>query len=96
MIIIGERVNGMFKKVREAIQKKDSSFIKELAANQVRAGASVLDINVGTASTDPVADMVWLVKTIQEQVSVTLSIDSARHEPLEAGLAAVKGPRILN
>jgi 5-methyltetrahydrofolate corrinoid/iron sulfur protein methyltransferase len=62
----------------------------------VRAGASVLDINVGTASTDPVADMVWLVKTIQEQVSVTLSIDSARHEPLEAGLAAVKGPRILN
>ena len=96
MIIIGERVNGMFKKVREAIQKKDTAFIRELAANQVRAGASVLDINVGTASTDPVADMVWLVKTIQEQVSVTLSIDSARHEPLEAGLAAVKGPRILN
>lgn len=96
MIIIGERINGMFKKVREAIQKKDAAFIKELAANQVRAGASVLDINVGTASTDPASDMVWLVKTVQEQVSVTLSIDSARHEPLEAGLAAVKGPRILN
>jgi 5-methyltetrahydrofolate corrinoid/iron sulfur protein methyltransferase len=96
MIIIGERVNGMFKKVREAIQKKDAAFIRELAANQVRAGASVLDINVGTASTDPPADMVWLVKSVQEQVSVTLSIDSARHDSLEAGLSAVKGPRILN
>ena len=96
MIIIGERINGMFKKVREAIQKKDAAFIRELAANQVRAGAEVLDINVGTASTDPASDMVWLVKTVQEQVSVTLSIDSARHEPLAAGLAAVKGRRILN
>ncbi len=96
MVIIGERINGMFKKVREAIQKKDAAFIRELAAGQVRAGASVLDVNVGTASTDPTADMVWLVKTIQEEVSVTLAIDSARHGPLEAGLAAVKGRRMLN
>jgi 5-methyltetrahydrofolate corrinoid/iron sulfur protein methyltransferase len=96
MIIIGERINGMFKKVREAIQKKDAAFIRELAANQVRAGAAVLDINVGTASTDPVSDMVWLVNTVQQEVSVPLSVDSARHEPLEAGLAAVKGKRMLN
>jgi 5-methyltetrahydrofolate corrinoid/iron sulfur protein methyltransferase len=96
MIIIGERINGMFKKVREAIQAKDASFIRELAAKQVRAGASVLDVNVGTASTDPVKDMTWLVKTIQEEVDVCLAIDSARHEPLEAGLAAVRGRRMLN
>ncbi len=36
MIIIGERINGMFKKVREAIQKKDAAFIRDLATRQVR------------------------------------------------------------
>jgi 5-methyltetrahydrofolate corrinoid/iron sulfur protein methyltransferase len=96
MIIIGERINGMFKKVREAIQTKDTAFIRDLAASQVRAGATILDINVGTASTDPEKDMVWLVNTVQLEVGVPLSIDSARHEPLEAGLAAVKGKRVLN
>jgi 5-methyltetrahydrofolate corrinoid/iron sulfur protein methyltransferase len=96
MIVIGERINGMFKKVREAIQNKDAAFIRDLAASQVKAGASILDINVGTASTDPEADMVWLVNAVQAEVGVPLSIDSARHEPLEAGLAAVKGKRVLN
>jgi 5-methyltetrahydrofolate corrinoid/iron sulfur protein methyltransferase len=96
MIIIGERINGMFKKVREAIQAKDAAFIKDLAARQVKAGASILDINVGTASTDPESDMVWLVNAVQSAVDVRLSIDSARHEPLEAGLKAVKGRRMLN
>jgi 5-methyltetrahydrofolate corrinoid/iron sulfur protein methyltransferase len=96
MIVIGERINGMFKKVREAIQKKDASYIQDLASRQVAAGASILDINVGTASTDPVSDMVWLVQRVQEAVSVPLSIDCARHEPLEAGLAAVRGRKVLN
>jgi 5-methyltetrahydrofolate corrinoid/iron sulfur protein methyltransferase len=96
MIVIGERINGMFKKVREAIQNKDAAFIRDLAASQVKAGASILDINVGTASTDPESDMVWLVNAVQAEVGVPLSIDSARHEPLEAGLAAVKGKRVLN
>jgi 5-methyltetrahydrofolate corrinoid/iron sulfur protein methyltransferase len=96
MIIIGERINGMFKKVREAIQAKDGAFIADLASQQVKAGATILDINVGTASADPERDMVWLVNAVQAVVSVPLSIDSARHEPLEAGLAAVKGKRVLN
>jgi 5-methyltetrahydrofolate corrinoid/iron sulfur protein methyltransferase len=96
MIVIGERINGMFKKVREAIQKKDAAYIQDLAKRQVKAGASILDINVGTATTDPVSDMVWLVETVQGAVDAPLSIDSARHEPLEAGLAAVKGKRMLN
>ncbi len=96
MIVIGERINGMFKKVREAMQKKDAAYIKDLAERQVKAGASILDINVGTASTDPVSDMEWLVKTVQSAVKVPLSIDSARHDSLEAGLAAVKGGKVLN
>ncbi len=96
MIVIGERINGMFKRVREAIQKKDAAYIQDLAARQVKAGASILDINVGTASTDPTKDMVWLVTTVQSAVDAALSIDSARLEPMEAGLAAVRGRKVLN
>jgi 5-methyltetrahydrofolate corrinoid/iron sulfur protein methyltransferase len=96
MIVIGERINGMFKKVREAIQKKDAAAIQDLAVRQVKAGAGILDINVGTASADPASDMVWLVTTVQQTVNVPLSIDSARYESLEAGLAAVRGKKVLN
>ncbi len=96
MIIIGERINGMFKKVREAIQNKDAAYIQDLALRQVKAGANILDINVGTASADPVTDMVWLVKTAQAAVKVPLSVDSARHDSLEAGLKAVTGEKVLN
>ena len=96
MIVIGERINGMFKRVREAMQKKDETYIQDLAVRQVKAGANILDINVGTASTDLSSDMVWLVSCVQEAVDVPLSIDCARHEPLEAGLEAVKGRKVLN
>jgi len=52
MILIGERINGMFKNVKEAIAQKDRKVIQELAKKQTEAGASYLDVNVGTAAAD--------------------------------------------
>ena len=96
MIAIGERINGMFKAVRQAIQEKDKKIIQEIAKKQVAAGARILDVNVGPAATDEVAAMRWLVETIQEVTDTPLSIDSAKPPVIEAGLKTCKKKALIN
>ena len=47
MIVIGELINGMYKDVGKAVANKDADIIEHLAKDQVKAGASVLDVNTG-------------------------------------------------
>jgi len=96
MLVIGERINGMFKAVRKAIEAKDKKAIQDIAKKQVEAGARMLDVNVGPAAADDVAAMQWLVESIQEAVDVPLSIDSAKPPVIEAGLKACKKKAIIN
>jgi 5-methyltetrahydrofolate corrinoid/iron sulfur protein methyltransferase len=98
MILIGERINGMFKIVKEAIANKDKKVIQELAAKQTEAGAACLDVNVGTAAADQEGAMKWLVETIQETCSTPLSLDSQKPAVIAAGLKVVNAENgvILN
>jgi 5-methyltetrahydrofolate corrinoid/iron sulfur protein methyltransferase len=95
MLIIGERINGMFKKVEAAISTRDPKAIQDLARRQIEAGATALDVNVGTAARDKAAAMAWLVKTIREATDAPLAIDSASPDVVEAGLEACAGTRAL-
>ena len=90
MFIIGERINGMFKKVGAAIANKDKNTIQDLAVAQVKAGANALDVNVGPTAEDPISAMEWLIDTISEVVNVPLAIDSPKVPVLEAGLKKAK------
>jgi 5-methyltetrahydrofolate corrinoid/iron sulfur protein methyltransferase len=96
MYIIGERINGMFKDVRQAIKNKDKKIIQDLALKQLSKGASALDVNVGPAASDKKEAMEWLVETITEVTSATLSIDSPNPEVIEAGLSKCKSNSIIN
>ena len=89
MILIGERINGMFKDVKEAIADKNKQVIQDLAKKQVDAGASYLDVNVGTAAADQQGTMQWLVETIQETCSAPLSLDSQKPDVIAAGLKVI-------
>jgi 5-methyltetrahydrofolate corrinoid/iron sulfur protein methyltransferase len=86
MILIGERINGMFTNVKEAIAAKDKKVIQDLARQQTEAGAVYLDVNVGTAAADQEQAMQWLVETIQETCSTPLSLDSQKPAVIRAGL----------
>ncbi|MEJ2704378.1 MAG: dihydropteroate synthase [Sedimentisphaerales bacterium] len=86
MILIGERINGMFKNVKQAIADKNKKDIQELAVKQTQAGATYLDVNVGTAAADQEGTMAWLVETIQEVCSSPLSLDSQKPSVIAAGL----------
>ena len=96
MYVIGERINGMFKDVAEAIKKKDRSVIQNIAKKQIECGANALDVNVGPASDDPKATMEWLVKTIAKITDITLAIDTTKQDVMEAGLATCKTKPIIN
>ena len=98
MIIIAERINGMFKDVKQAIEEKNKKVVQDLAKKQTKAGASYLDVNVGTASADQEGTMQWLVETIQETCSTPLCLDSQKPAVIAAGLKSVdaKAGVILN
>jgi 5-methyltetrahydrofolate corrinoid/iron sulfur protein methyltransferase len=97
MIIIGERINGMFKAIGRAIREKDKAVIQKEALAQVEAGADILDVNTGPASANPKEAMKWLVEVIQEVVDVPLAIDTPKPEVLEVGLSACrKGRPMIN
>jgi 5-methyltetrahydrofolate corrinoid/iron sulfur protein methyltransferase len=98
MILIAERINGMFSDVKQAIQDKNKQVIQDLAKKQTEAGATYLDVNVGTAAADQEATMQWLVETIQETCSTPLSLDSQKPDVIAAGLKVANADRglILN
>lgn len=95
MILIGERINGMFKDVGKAIRDKDPGPIREWAVKQAPI-ADYLDLNVGPHTMDQAGAMEWLVDVVQEAVDTPLSIDSPNFEAIEAGLRRLKRPGIIN
>lgn len=96
MFIIGEKINGMFKNVSEAIQTKNKLIIQELAKNQLAAGADALDVNVGPASMDHLKDMEWLITAIREVTDKPLAVDTTKLNVMERGLELAGPGSIIN
>ena len=101
MILIAERIKGMFTDVKQAIANKDKKVIQQLAQKQTEAGAAYLDVNVGTAAADQEGTMQWLVETIQSAeggCSTPLCLDSQKPDVIAAGLKVVNAENglILN
>jgi len=96
MILIGERINGMFRDIGKAVKTKDPEPVKEWARKQDEAGADYLDVNVGPAAEDAVDAMKWLVETIQGVTDVPLCLDSTNYDAIEAGLKICDRPAMIN
>ena len=91
MIAIGERINGMFTDIKNAIVDKDKEPVKKWAVKQLEAGADYLDVNAGAASKSPADATKWLVECIKEATpNAAIAIDSPRHEVMKAGLEACR------
>ncbi len=88
MLIVGERLSIISKKVREAMMTRDPKHLQELAKRQVEGGASMIDISIGPAEEGGGALMDWAVKTVQEVVQIPLCLDTTNPSALKAGLKA--------
>jgi len=96
MEIIGERINGMFKDIKEAIKNLDKKPVQEWAVKQTENGATWLDVNTGASAENPIEAMKWLVNTIQKVVDTPLSLDSTNYDVIEEGLKLCKRPALIN
>lgn len=95
--IIGERINPTGKKLfKEALRNNDTGYILNQAIEQIRAGADILDVNVGLPEIDEKAMMIKAVKEIQSVTDAPLQIDSTIPEVLEAALRIYNGKPIVN
>jgi 5-methyltetrahydrofolate corrinoid/iron sulfur protein methyltransferase len=96
MFLIGERINGVFRDVRRAIEGRDKAAIQDLARLQLKAGADALDISVGPAWGKPVDNMRWLVEVVQEVTQAPICVDTAQYEVAAEALRVCRNPAIIN
>jgi 5-methyltetrahydrofolate corrinoid/iron sulfur protein methyltransferase len=88
MIIIGEKISIMMKRVREALMKRDPQPLQELAVAQANAGAHYIDVSIGPAEDDGPQLMDWAVKVVHEVVQKPLCLDTTNVKAMEAGIKA--------
>lgn len=86
MLIIGEKLSIIAKRVREAMMKKDKGPIQEIALAQWKAGAGMIDANIGPAEDGGEELMEWMVTTIQEVAQAPVCLDTTNAQALEAGI----------
>ncbi|MBZ0157492.1 MAG: dihydropteroate synthase [Alphaproteobacteria bacterium] len=86
MLIIGEKLSIIAKRVREAMMNKDKGPIQEIATNQWKQGAGMIDANIGPAEDGGEELMQWMVTTIQEVVPLPICLDTTNFKAVEAGL----------
>lgn len=94
--IIGERINPTGKKLlEEAIKTRNFSYIRKEASSQAKAGADILDVNVGLPDIDEREMMIEVIKKISN-VNVPLQFDSVNPAVIEAAARYYNGKPIIN
>ena len=86
-VTIGERIHCISPVIRKAMDERDPAPILKRAAEQIAAGATYLDVNIGPAEKDGPERMMWAVKLLQENFNnVPLALDTANKKAIEAGI----------
>ena len=96
MILIGESIHMISRKISSAIDNRDPEPIQELARVQATAGADYLDLNLGPLTKDPAETARWVVNTVQEVTDTPLSLDTTNPVAMEAGLRVCKSKALIN
>jgi 5-methyltetrahydrofolate--homocysteine methyltransferase len=96
-LAIGERTNANgSKKFREAMLDADFDTCVQMAREQVKEGAHVLDVCVDYVGRDGALDMDEIAGRFATQASLPLVFDSTEPQVLEAGLKHHGGKALLN
>ena len=100
MILFGESLNVISKKIGKAYRERDPKPIQEEALEQKEKGMDYIDINLGPAKKDGHELMPWVVQVVQEVVpEIPLLLDTSNIQAIEEGLKVIKPcakPHIVN
>ncbi len=86
-VTIGERIHCISPVIRKAMDTYDEAPILKRAAEQIAAGATYLDLNIGPAESNGPELMQWAVQLLQQNFNnVPLALDTANMAAIEAGI----------
>ena len=86
-VTIGERIHCISPAIRKAMDTYDEAPILKRAAEQIAAGATYLDVNIGPAESNGPELMQWAVQLLQQNFNnVPLALDTANQKAIEAGI----------
>ena len=86
-VTIGERIHCISPVIRKAMDTYDEAPILKRAAEQIAAGATYLDVNIGPAESNGPELMTWAVQLLQQNFNnVPLALDTANMAAIEAGI----------
>ncbi|MCM8818819.1 MAG: dihydropteroate synthase [Candidatus Omnitrophica bacterium] len=92
MLIIGERINGTRKNIKEGIESRDKQLIKKEIKKQIESGAHYIDLNagIGKGKEREKEDIKWLIECLYEVGEYPVCIDSADPDVIDFALSFVK------
>lgn len=97
LMIIGERINPTGKKeLQEELVAGKMSKVRRIARQQVKDGATLLDVNVGMPDIDETQTMKKVVGDLASIINAPLVIDSSNIEAIEAALRIYPGRALIN
>ncbi|MEW6674298.1 MAG: dihydropteroate synthase [Thermodesulfobacteriota bacterium] len=97
MLLIGESLNVISRKIGKAFKERDPKPIQEEALFQREKGMDYIDINLGPAKKDGHELMPWVVQAVQEVVDdVPLALDTSNIDAIAAALKVCKLPPLIN
>jgi 5-methyltetrahydrofolate--homocysteine methyltransferase len=97
VIIIGECINPTRRKALvSALQDRNFGYVLELAENQIKGRADVLDVNVGFPGVDDVTLLPATIIALQERFGIPLCLDSPNPLAIEAALKVAYGKCLIN
>ena len=96
-VIVGERCNtNGSKKFKELILKEDYDAAAQMAREQTKEGAHMIDVCVAYVGRDEVRDMHEIMTRLNTQISVPLVIDSTEYPVIEEALKLYAGRAVVN
>ncbi|SMC20039.1 5-methyltetrahydrofolate--homocysteine methyltransferase [Desulfacinum hydrothermale DSM 13146] len=96
MLIVGELINASRKAISKQIETRDETAIRQVARNQLDAGAHYIDVNAGVFVGQEGDYLKWLVSTVQQEVEAPCCIDSPDPEAIEQALSVHRGTPMIN
>ncbi|HWE91988.1 MAG TPA: methionine synthase, partial [Pseudonocardiaceae bacterium] len=100
LVLIGERTNVTGSaRFRRLVESGDFQAAADVAVQQARGGANLLDVNMDADLLDSEAAMTTflnLIATEPEVARIPIMVDSSRWSVLEAGLRCVQGKGVVN
>ena len=96
-LAIGERTNANGSKAfRDALNNEDWETCVEIAKDQIREGAHMLDLSVDYVGRDGVRDMSELAKRFATATTLPIVLDSTEPSVIKAGLEHLGGRCVIN